>query len=491
MVETTETAPSVEAATRAAPKTDSRGFTVRWRNPEHGLVDYVSALWARRKLLLTAAALCAVIGLFYALRKPDTYESRSTVMVHGSSSVRSAGDVAANLLGTGTILPTQVLTAVEVIRSRVVLRRVVERVGYQEILRPYRPAPIGFANLGFIDSMIDRVHHLQARWFGAEEPDYSRYNQEALVGSAIRTLENNLVVTPAAHGTTVALSYRHNSPTGAEKVLRAITEESIRRFSAVVAPPEGKDWLDTKLAEADAEEERARAALEAFAEKHGTTDLTDEIRIMATAVATMVATNGTAQTKLREHREVLKSLREQIATPTARASGASYAALQTAIQTREIELLGLETQIPLLEESLADAKVNLEEQRTLQREVARLGDAVREAEAQHKRLRDLGKTYEINNELEVRGLTHLRLVEPAEMPQAKAGPRRSRLVIGVTLGALVVGISLILLRVRLSRKLVHQNDLTFALGRSDVISTPLLTEGNLQRFEEARRRGWE
>lgn len=492
MVETTTRAPSPDTATRSTSKGEARGFSVRWRNPEHGLVDYVGAIWARRKGLLITTALCGVVGLFYALRKPDTFASQATLMVHGSSSVVSSGDVAANLIGTGTILPTQVLTAVEVIHSSVVLRRVVERVGFEEILRPYRPTPrAGLANLGFIDSLIDRVHHLQARWFGAETPDYSRYDQEALIGAAVRTLERNLVVVPATRGTTVALAYQHSTPAGAEKILRAISEESIRRFSSVVAPPEGKDWLDTKLAEADEEEERARASLDAFAEKHGTTDLTAEILTMGTAVATMDGNLRLAKTKLRENESVLDSLREQIATPSARASGANYASLQKAIQTREIELIGLRTQIPLLEESLGESKAALEAKRSLQREVDRLNTAVTETAAQNKRLRDLAKTYEINNELETRGLTHLRLVEPAEVPQTKAGPLRSRIVIGATLGAFLLSVSLVLLRVRLSRKLVHHQDVTFALGRSDVVSTPLLNEGNLQRFDEARRRGWE
>ena len=47
------------------------------------------------------------------------------------------------------------------------------------------------------------------------------------------------------------------------------------------------------------------------------------------------------------------------------------------------------------------------------------------------------------------------------------------------------------LRVRLDRRIVRHRDLIFALGRSDVVSTPLLGEASQQRFEDARRRGWE
>ena len=168
-----------------------------------------------------------------------------------------------------------------------------------------------------------------------------------------------------------------------------------------------------------------------------------------------------------------------------------YQALEADVNRREIELLMLREQIPLYDGNLKEARSALEGRRALQRDVAKLQDELDIANAQIKRLKELSKTFEVNSELDVRGLTNLRLVEPAAMPRVKLGPRRGRLVLGAMFGALVLGISWILLRVRLGRKLVRRHDVTFSLGRADVVGIPLLTEANLARFEEARRRGWE
>ena len=281
MAETIEKAAPREAAA-PAPRPDTRkGLSVRWRNPERILADYASEIWSRWKALLIAAAVCGAIGLIYALRKPNTYASQATMIVHGGTQ-GLATDAAARLLGKGQILPSQVLTAVEILRSRLVLRKVVESVGYEEILRPYQPTSSGLArDAGIFDRVIDGMHRIQASWLAPAPLDYSLYDKETLIEYAADALLMNLVITPSMDGPTIALAYIHTSPTGAQKILASVAEESMRRFAAVVAPPEGKDWLDVKLGEANKEEAAARVVLEKFGEVHGTTDLTGEIATLS------------------------------------------------------------------------------------------------------------------------------------------------------------------------------------------------------------------
>lgn len=491
MVQTTETRPA-KAALRAAPPSESRGFTVRWRNPERGVADFAAALWACRFRILCVVGVCTLIGFVHVLRKPNSYTSQSTLMVSGNTSMRSATDAAANLLGTGTITPSQVLTAVEVVRSKVVLRSVVERVGYEEVLRPYQPIRVGMAaDAGMFDAVMDAVHEFQARWLMPKPPDYSRYSEDALIGVAVQALGERLGVEPSSRGTTISLSYTHTSPSGAAKILSALVDESIRRYGNVVSPPEGQDWLDTKVVEAEQAEIRARSLLRAFSERHGSTDLSQEITTLGATQATLIGNLRVAEMKRQENEQVLESLREEFAKPSARSSGSHYAALELGIRTREIELIALRTQIPLYEETLDETRKTLEAKRQLQREVEEVHAELTEATTQHKRLRELAKTFEINSELDVRGLTNLRVVEPADVPRVKAGPYRGRLLLAFVGASLALCISWVVLRTRLNRRMMAGRDVTFALGRSDVVSTPLLTEGNLQRFEDARRRGWE
>ncbi|MEM7204671.1 MAG: Wzz/FepE/Etk N-terminal domain-containing protein [Planctomycetota bacterium] len=560
MVQAVQNEPLTESA--SPPRRRSGAFTVQWRNPERTLVDYVSAVWSAKFAVLAAGLLCGLAGLVYGLTKPNTYASDARLMVHGTERSGSAADAAANLLGTGRILPDQVVTAVEIIRSRVVLARVVDAIGYEAILAPYQPVRMAGERAGLVDRAIDVLHEVQQRWLVGKRIDFARYHPAVLRDTAIEVLDLSLTVIPATRGTTMMLSYRHTSPTGAEKILRAIVDESIRRYSEVVAPPEGKDWLDIKVTEAAEEEARARTALQRFADDNGTTDFSQEITTLTKSLASLIAQQRGASISVSTNEEILGRLREEIqdldptirevvqevyaadalrsnalqslvqlrvkraaedaagtpGSPLARRldlqikaiereldelgpaepartvavrANPKYALLDDSIRRRELELIGARTEIPMFDEAVSDLQKTLEAKREFQRDVDLLHDRLKEAEAQHKRLRQISKTYQINSELDTRGLTNLRTVEPATMPNQKEGPHRGKLLIAAVVGGLGLAVTFLLVRVRLSRKLIRHTDVSFAVGRSDVVSLPMLTPRNLERFAEARRRGWE
>jgi len=167
-----------------------------------------------------------------------------------------------------------------------------------------------------------------------------------------------------------------------------------------------------------------------------------------------------------------------------------FQAIDGQLRLRRQELVALTTQIPLLDDTVAEKTKELASRRQLQEEANDLTLAFDEAEKEHKKLESAAKTYEISRELDTRGLKALRIVEPASVPLAKDGPKRGRLILTAILGGMLLAMTWLIIRTRMGRTLQTAHDVTFALGRADVVGIPMLKARNVRRFEAARSRGW-
>ncbi len=557
MLETTQdppaaNLPAVQRARRRQPV-----FEMRWRNPERGLLDYASAVWARKYTVLLVTFLLGFVGLVYALSKPNTYASKARLMVHGAELSGTATDAAAALLGTGRILPDQVVTAVEIIRSRIVLARLVDSLGYEAILAPYQPPAGDEADSGLFSRLMDAVHRVQARFLSASAVDFGEFGEEELREAAIEALDTNLEVTHAARGTTIQLQYLHTDRFTAQRILAAVMKESIARYGEVVAPPAGQDLVADKVEQAAAETKAANEDVSRFESEHGSLDMTAEIESLNEALAELRAALRAAKLALSENGSVIDSLQAELdnLSPTERVPvepvfspeagqswqaelqrlrslrsqhkpgteayqtldrrirdlladresqqtggegpiyqnqpNQSYLEIAGMIRDRRVQLIEAKAQIPALEADIEGREAELTRAQQLQREASALSARLEEAEKTLEDFRGLAKTYQFTSELDTRGLTNLRVVDSALLPRTKEGPKRGKILLAAMAAGLIFAVTMLLVRVRLSRRMVRHTDVAFALGRSDVVTLPLLTSRNLQRFEEARRRGWE
>jgi uncharacterized protein involved in exopolysaccharide biosynthesis len=561
---TTELTPSTETAmAEKLPRVD-QSFAIEWRNPERRLAHYVGAVWQAKLVVLLVTLIATFIGLFVALNKPNTYMSTATLMVHSPSSVGSASEAAANLLGAGAILPAHVVNAVDIAKSSVVLRRVVQQIGVEKILQPYQPIRMGKRdNMGIVERITDAMHDLQASWFAPAATNLKDYDPEQLTDTAVEMLNRRLDVWPSTRGTTITLFYRDFNPRRAQQVLEAVIDESGRHYTQVFAPPEGQDWIKERVDSAAHRRLMAEETLAKFREENGAGDFADEIKILGTELANMRSTLNLARMRVEENRTVSADLDKRLATleqrirevtqeterpdgirdnleqqiinlqvrladalaqsTTERESPAvvglrkqieflqgqmrdrtglepsritsirpnpEYEELNAELRRRRLDQMELATQIPLLEEEVGEKTKELADRRALQEQAGKLEKEFNDARIEHEKLESAAKTYEINRELDTRGLKALRTVAPASLPLSKEGPSRGKLILGAMLGGLLLCFSIVIVRARLSRVLFTPGEVMFALGRSDVVGVPMLKPRNVRRYETARTRGW-
>lgn len=538
---------------------------IEWRNPERRFVDYLAALWQGKITLLVLTVLATMVGIFVALTKPNTYASEATLMVHGTAQVGSASEAAANLVGVGQILPTQVVNAVEIVSSSDVLRRVVGRIGAKEILKPYQPIRFGKReDMGFFERVTDAMHDLQAGWFAPSSDPLGRYDLLELTETAVATLARRLNVWPSQRGTTLDLTYTDYDPQRAKAVLEAVMDEAGRKYTEVFAPPEGQGWIGEQVMTAEKRKREAEAALERFQEEHGVVDFQDEHKLIGQELARLRIEQDARKITLKSHDEATKILQKRLATlqqfdtratseqeqrdsikdtleqqlytletelegvrqkytdpenvPEVKSLKAQIASIKSRIaerpplpllktyqttpnpeylevesqlRRRRDELGDLQREIPQIDALIAEKTQELSDRRQLQEQADKLQKELKEAEDEYAKLQNVSKTYEISRELDTRGLKALRTIEPASLPVTKEGPKRGKLILGAFAGGLLVGLSWIMMRTRLNRKLMTTADVTFSLGRADVVGIPMLTSRNVRRYEAARLQGWQ
>lgn len=561
---TTEATPLTSPASTSASASGNKAFTIQWRNPERRLIDYVAAVWQGKVVMLVAAGIATLAGTFVALTKPNTYASTATLMVHSTAHVGSASEAAANLVGAGQILPTQVVNAVEIVTSSDVLRRVVGRIGPKEILKPYQPIRVGKReDMGFVERITDAMHDLQARWFAPSGDEVGRYNPMELIETAVATLDQRLVVWPSARGTTLNLTYTDHDPQRAKAVLQSVIDEAGLKYTEVFAPPQGQDWIGEQVMSAERRKGLAEAALAQFQEEHGVIDFSDEHKLINAELAKQRLEQDSRKIRLKSHTEAIEILRERLlklqqfdrrATQEQEQRDTLRENLEQQLANLEIELAGvkkkfadatdqtdfkiltvqidaikskiaerepmpllgtfastpnpeyldvesqlrrktdelgdLQREIPMFDALIAEKTAELAERHKLQEEATKKQKELKEAEAEYEKLQSASKTYEISRELDTRGLKALREIEPPSLPLTKEGPKRGRLILGGFAGGFLIAFTWILMRTRLSRKLMTPTDVTFALGRADVVGIPMLTSRNVRRFEAARLQGW-
>jgi hypothetical protein len=106
-------------------------------------------------------------------------------------------------------------------------------------------------------------------------------------------------------------------------------------------------------------------------------------------------------------------------------------------------------------------------------------------------MRDIAASYEIDLQLKNLGLTSLQVVDSPTLPVEKQGPRRGRLILAGVAAGLLLSLTLVMILVRLTRTFLRTSEVTVSLGRGDVVGMPWLERGNVQRYQTARKRGWD
>lgn len=299
--------PRSEAPPESRMRQPATVFEAQWRDPERTLVDYLAAAWSRKLWIGISMAVTTFVAVVYALTQPNTYASQASLLVIGNRSGGSAAEVAANMLRTGSIGPSQVLSALEMVNSTVVAQRVVERLTPAVITQPYRPERITEEEgqkMGLIDTITDWMHRIQVSWFADAQTPASLKPEVAT-----EVFRRSFNAWADERASMIKMVYRAGSRTQAKQILDEVVQVVIERHRELFVPRESREWLLQRVQETEAEYNTAKGAYDQFVAANGRVSFTEDITLQERARA---ATKSTLEAMRRSRDTIRDSLAKYV-----------------------------------------------------------------------------------------------------------------------------------------------------------------------------------
>jgi uncharacterized protein involved in exopolysaccharide biosynthesis len=511
----------------------------------------LDAVFRARLWLFAAALVGALIGFAIGVYIPDEYVSSGTFLLRTGSE-----DLVVNplLRDDPTIDPrvngSLVDNAPYVLQTNELAERVVDRLGAEYILTPFRAASLDPGTVAWPRSTI---HKLQ-RWI------HARDGVAPLRRTALQMFRANLSVVPLRRSEIIRVSYRSHDPQAALRIISTYIEEAQRRHLEVYGDALGIEF-------AEQEHQRCLAALAAAETEYGTlgaAHLADDLQAeLAAARESMTQEHARIESltrKIDANQLAVAPWRERCATiPKVLSSveivsqvNPRVAALETMLQARETDLIELravlredDAAVVRAKNHLADLRQKIQAEPTSlrieqsrQRENPEHTDAARRVleleielavdremlnraqaalAATNKRVSALRTQVDRERELaqlvqsakaaltdakraltfaerkkalNQRNISSLTVVDRPSLPTIKEGPQRAKLMLLGTLAGIVGGIGAIILRSVIDRTIRSRSDLAAVANAPVVLATlPWLDRQSIRRHQDAQQAG--
>jgi capsular exopolysaccharide synthesis family protein len=248
------------------------------------LLDYLQLLWFRRKLILVITLFVAVVSYIHVNEIQDIYTARSTMVV-GLPESRVV-DIETVLSGSSS--PGDVTTEIEVLRSRVLAAKVIERLNLLNSAE-FNPA-LRVPEEGLFDftRYLNPKTWIPASWkqtlkeavgqetiraepapLSAEEAEERARLQQ--VSTATNILLGKLDVESVEWGSVINITVRSPDPQMAARIANEIPEAYIvdQLEAKFEATQKANAWLTEQLQELEAKVVESERAVEIYRDEHG------------------------------------------------------------------------------------------------------------------------------------------------------------------------------------------------------------------------------
>jgi uncharacterized protein involved in exopolysaccharide biosynthesis len=370
---------------------EENGHTPLWEANSHSpsFITALSYVWGRRRFVLKATLLGMIVSIVLVMIPAREYESTEKLMPPDKQSGGSLAMLASNVMGdrlgpmAGDILgvktPSELL--VGILRSRTVADRLINQFGLMKVYR------------------------------------------ENLLENAEKDLENSVTFDEDRKSGIITLVVRDRSPQRAA----ALAQGFATQLNAVMTELDSSDahrervFLEGRLVKAKVDLDTASRNLSQFSSKHTTLDITSQGKAMVDAAAVLQGQLMVAQSQLSAYGQIFTPNNVRVRALTA----------QIAELTKQLHnMVGTD-------ESLASQDTESENNNGLIypsiRELPLLGvpyfDLYRQAKIQEAVYEILTKQYEMAKVEEAKELPTVRVLDPGNVPERPAYPKRSDVAI--------------------------------------------------------------
>lgn len=451
---------------------------------EEDLIDLgalLSALWRGKTYIVMAVIATIFLGGIYAyILATPTYRSTAVVMLNNrEEQVVDLGNVIGGLGSDSTVVNTEV----EVLRSRVLLGKVVDELEltqdaeFNSALRP----PGTFSQL---KSLAREIILPSSRVLG---PDDAR-RREATIDALLAALTVRNVPQSLVFQVTVETTSREKSARIADKLVDLYILNQLEvKFNAT---EQATSWLTARVADLQGALEEAEAKVKNFrastslVSSEGLQGLEVQVKDMRERIENTHAAQELAEKRLAEMRAA--------GTPQERAEASSdlqlqqmlprigEAAIANSFETRfqmlldraESDVARTESQVASLQDSLATLESQIDQQ---SKDLITLQQLTREAEASRllyeyflSRLKETSAQQGVQQ-------ADSRIISPAVVPVLASTPKKSLILVMSAILGLMIGAAFVLIREARNRAFRSAEQLEAATGYVVIGQVPMIS----------------
>lgn len=242
------------------------------------LREVVTPLFRQKRLLTFVFLTVMALMVLATMLLPNRYESRMKVLVKNArAEVVVSAEQTKNSAPISEVSEAQVNSEIELIRSRDLLAKVVEKAG-----------------------------------LAAELANNTAADSSVATERAIRRLEKDLQVTPVKKANIIEIKYQASSPELAAKVLRALADGYLEQHLLVHRVPGTNEFFKTQAAVYEKQLNEAEIALAAFEERNNIVSLSTQKELGLRKVLETEADLWAAETTGRETARRIERIKQQL-----------------------------------------------------------------------------------------------------------------------------------------------------------------------------------
>jgi len=232
--------------------------------PEFDLAGLLQMVWLRRYVILATAAIVVVATAIVVFRMTPLYDASAYVLLDQRQN--KVVDVDAVLSGLATD-PTSIENQLQILRSRTLLARVVEKLHLDQA-PPTAPAAVDIVALA-----LQYVNPLN--WFGQDVPVSSEVDpKQRRINGAIDFLLGSETVSEVGRSSAMQISFRSDSPEKSATIANAIADAYVddQLNAKFEATQKTSQWLADRLQQLQVQMQEADAAVQQYKAENNITE---------------------------------------------------------------------------------------------------------------------------------------------------------------------------------------------------------------------------
>ena len=271
-----------------------------WEEGSSSLRDFLTIVFKRKHLILSFFLTTVVVtGLVTFLSAP-TYEANAAILVKKASAEVPLVPTASSQLIISQVTEEDLNSEMTILKSRQAIEDTLHGLGVDESWRHEGP--------------LQRARKAVAGLLGA--PSLAYFDEMVL------QLEKKIEVRPIRKSNVLEISYRHEDPEWATRVVQGLTERYLTRRAQVYQSPQAVAFFDEETRAAAARLDKAERALAAYSSEAGVSvlgkggdsqSLAAEKEAMLGRLAEFESQYGEAAVQVRQQTERVSALEAQLA----------------------------------------------------------------------------------------------------------------------------------------------------------------------------------